>query len=166
MSNYLLSNNYIDTSCQKAGVSGFSGCVEHSAMVWEQIQTAKCRKLDLHVVWLDLANAYDALPHQLIAFALNVFHVPTCIKNMVPAYFNNFYVTYPTQKVMTGWQQLEKGIAMGCSISPILFTAAFEGILIGARQMGRGVRIESGQHCPAMRSFTDDVTLLLQTAAC
>ena len=166
MTSYLLANNYIDTSCQKAGVPGFPGCVEHSAMIWEQIQTAKRRKLDLHVVWLDLANAYGSVPHQLITFALNFFHIPTCIKNLVSAYFNNFYAFYTTQEITTSWQQLQKGIAMGCSISPILFTAAFEVILIGARQMVRGVRSESGQRLPALRSYMDDVTSLLQTAAC
>lgn len=80
MTSYLLANNYIDTSCQKAGIPGFPGCVEHSAMIWEQIQTAKRSKSDLHVVWLDLANAYGSVPHQLINFALNFFHIPSCLK--------------------------------------------------------------------------------------
>lgn len=83
MTNYLLANNYIDTSCQKAGVPGFPGCVEHSAMIWEQIQTAKCKKTDLHVVWLDLENAYGSVPHQLISFALNFLHIPSQIQSIV-----------------------------------------------------------------------------------
>ncbi|KAJ8393294.1 hypothetical protein AAFF_G00061950 [Aldrovandia affinis] len=41
MTTYLMENNYIDTSCQKAGVPGFPGCVEHASMIWEQIQTTK-----------------------------------------------------------------------------------------------------------------------------
>lgn len=41
LTSYLTSNGYIDTSCQKAGVPGFPGCVEHSAAIREQIQTAK-----------------------------------------------------------------------------------------------------------------------------
>ncbi|KAK0133620.1 LINE-1 retrotransposable element ORF2 protein [Merluccius polli] len=57
LTNYLTSNGYIDTSCQKAGVPGFPGCVEHSAVIWEQIQKAKRERGDPHVVWLDLANA-------------------------------------------------------------------------------------------------------------
>ncbi|KAJ8352221.1 hypothetical protein SKAU_G00236970 [Synaphobranchus kaupii] len=54
MTSYLMENAYIDTSCQKAGVPG---CVEHSTIIWKQIQKAKLEKSDLHVVWLDLANA-------------------------------------------------------------------------------------------------------------
>lgn len=56
MTNYLLLNKYVNTSCQKVGVPRFSGCVEHSAMIWEQIQSMKHSKVDLHVVWLDLAH--------------------------------------------------------------------------------------------------------------
>ncbi len=67
---------------------------------------------------------------------------------------------------MTGWQQLEVGIAMGCSISPILFVAAFEIILIGARQMSRGLRSPSGGRLSALRGHMDDVTTILQTAPC
>ncbi|KAJ8382372.1 hypothetical protein SKAU_G00031500 [Synaphobranchus kaupii] len=62
--------------------------------------------------------------------------------------------------------KLDKGIEMGYSISPILFTAAFEIILIGGRPMVRGVRSQSDQRLPALRSYMDDVTTVLQTAAC
>lgn len=79
---------YIDTSCQKAGVPGFPGSVEHSAMIWDQNQTAKRNKSDFHVVWLDLANAYGSVPHQLIRFALNFFHIPPCIQSLITNYFD------------------------------------------------------------------------------
>lgn len=144
LTNYLLSNCYIDTSCQKAGVPGFPGCVEHSTMIWEQIQTAKREKQDLHVVWLDLENAYGSIPHQLITFALEFFHIPPSIRNLISNYFNSFTFCYATQEATSGWHHLEKRIAMGCSVSTILFTAAFEIILIGGRQMVRGVKGPSG----------------------
>lgn len=139
MTSYLLENGYIDTNCQKAGVPGFPGCVEHSTMIWDQIQKAKREKTDLHVVWLDLANAYGSVPHQLINYAMEFFHTPSCIKNIVASYFNDLQMCFSLQDFTTGWQRLEVGIAMGCAISPILFVAAFEVILIGARQMVGGM---------------------------
>ncbi|KAJ8350643.1 hypothetical protein SKAU_G00257730 [Synaphobranchus kaupii] len=166
LTSYLTSNSYIDTSCQKAGVPGFPGCVEHSAVIWEQIQRARREKSDLHVVWLDLANAYGSVPHQLINFALEFFHTPNCIKDLVAKYFADLQMCCAHQDFTTGWQQLEVGIAMGCSISPILFIAAFEIILIGARKMAGGVKMPSGQRLPPLRGFMDDVTTILQTAAC
>lgn len=76
MTNYLTSNGYIDTSCQKAGVPGFPGYVEHSAVIWEQIQRARRERSYLHVMWLVLANAYGSVPNQLINFALDFFLHP------------------------------------------------------------------------------------------
>lgn len=166
LTTYLTSNRYIDTSCQKAGVPGFSGCVEHSAVIWEQIQRAKREKSDLHVVWLDLANAYGSIPHQLIDFALDFFYIPVCIRALIAKYFADLKTCCIHQDFTTGWQQLEVGIAMGCSISPILFVAAFEIILIGARKMVGGVKLPSGQRLPPVRGYMDDLTTILQTAAC
>ncbi len=140
--------------------------MKHSSMIWNQIKTAKHEKSDLHIVWLDLENAYGSVPHQLITFALEFFHIPTCIQSLVSNYFSSFQVCYTTQEAATGWHQLEKGIAMGCSISLILFTAAFKVILIGGRQMVRGVRSQSGQRLTALWSYMDNVASLLQTVHC
>ncbi|KAL2104213.1 hypothetical protein ACEWY4_001081 [Coilia grayii] len=166
VTSYLVSNGYIDTSCQKAGVPGFPGCVEHSAVIWEQIQRAKRERSDLHVVWLDLANAYGSVPHSLIDYALEFFYIPVCIRAMVSRYFADLQMCCTHQNFTTSWQRQEVGIAMGCSISPILFVAAFEVILIGARKMAGGVKLPSGQRLPPVRGYMDDITTILQTAAC
>lgn len=104
-------------------------------------------------------NAYGSVPHQLVSFALDLFHVPPSIRSLINGYFDNFHICSTSTDISTGWHRLEKGKAMGCSIFPILFTEAFEIILIGGRQMVRGVRSQSGQQLPAIRSYMD-VTLL------
>ena len=58
LTKFLISNGYVDTSIQKGGVPGVHGCLEHSSMIWEAIQRAKANRLNLHVIWLDLGNAY------------------------------------------------------------------------------------------------------------
>ena len=58
MTTFLMSNHYINTSVQKAGIPGFTGCLEHSQMIWNSILSARRDKTELHVIWLDLANAY------------------------------------------------------------------------------------------------------------
>uniref|UniRef100_A0A3B4XDA6 Reverse transcriptase domain-containing protein n=1 Tax=Seriola lalandi dorsalis TaxID=1841481 RepID=A0A3B4XDA6_SERLL len=165
MTNFLMANEYIDTSCQKVGIPGFPGCIEHSSIIWEQIQQAKRERQDLHVVWLDLANAYGSVPHKLIDFALDFFYVPMCVRNIIARYFDNLHMCF-LEGCTTGWQQLERGIAIGCAISPILFVTAFEVILRGARQVVGGIRLPSGERLPPLRSYMDDVTTILQTAPC
>ncbi len=113
-----------------------------------------------------LANAYGSVPHLLIAYTLELFYIPDNIKTLIMNYFQDMYMCFALKKVTTGWQQLEVGIAMGCSISPILFVAAFEVILIGARQVVDGVQLPAGQRLPPLRSYLDDITCLLRTAPC
>lgn len=93
----------------KASVEIDERCLEN--------QTAKSSKSDLHVVWPDLTNAYGPVPHHLITFALNFFHIPCCIQNLIANYFNNFYFCYTTHEVSTGWHQLdsERLFHLSCS---------------------------------------------------
>ena len=76
MTSYMTENSYVDTSVQKGGVPGFSGCVEHTSVISQLIQEAKVNKKDLTVVWLDLANAYGTIPHTLIEESLKHYHIP------------------------------------------------------------------------------------------
>ena len=43
---YLKVDSLIDISVQKAGIPGFSGCLEHSSMIWHQIQAARTEGRD------------------------------------------------------------------------------------------------------------------------
>ncbi|GFN88311.1 reverse transcriptase [Plakobranchus ocellatus] len=38
LTKYLTENGYINTSVQKGGIPGVSGCLEHATMIWEAIQ--------------------------------------------------------------------------------------------------------------------------------
>lgn len=117
-------------------------------MIWDQIQKAKRTKTDLHVIWLDVTTAYGSVPHQLVNYAMKYFHMPTCVKNLVTQYFSVLQMSWSLQDFTTGWQRLEVGIAMGSAISPILFVAAFEIILIGARQMVGAIKRPTGKRLP------------------
>ena len=123
---FLLQNGYINTSVQKAGIPGFPGCVEHCAMIWHTIQEAKVNNNNLSVVWLDLANAYGSVPHKLIKFSLDFFHVPRKLKSFLMDYYASFQMRFSAGDYLTQWQKLEVGIPMGCTISPILFAMAME----------------------------------------
>ena len=163
LTQFLMANKYIDTSIQKAGVPGFPGCLEHCQMIWKAIRDAKETKKDMQVVWLDLANAYGAVPHDLIYKALDFFHVPEDIKEVLSKYFGSAQMRFTTQQYTTDWQNLEIGIMMGCVISPLLFVMCMELILRGARDTAQGEELGNGTVLPPMRAFMDDITTLVRT---
>ena len=149
----MINNGYVNTSIQKAGVVGFPGCIEHTTMLWDQIKTAKNNKTELHVIWLDLENAYGSVRHQLLEKAMEFFWIPEDIKNLISTYFKRTYVRCSNNKYSTKWQKLNIGIMIGCVISPLLFVLVMKMIL-------RSADVNTNQITgPSMKAFMDDVTL-------
>ncbi len=161
MTSFLSNNHYIDTSCQKAGLSGFPGCIEHTSVIWEQIQRSKREKSERHIVWLDLANAYGSVPHKLVEVALEFFHVPACVITIIAKYFNNLRMCFSLHGHMTGWQQM--------SVLP--WAAQYP--LSCLWQLLKSSSSEQDRwpegwdlHQEEVRGYMDDVTTILQTAPC
>ena len=98
-------------------------------MLWDQIKTAKNNKTELHVIWLDLENAYGSVRHQLLEKVMEFFWIPVDIKNLISTYFKRTYVRFSKNKYSTNWQKLNICIMMGCVISPPLFVLVMEMIL-------------------------------------
>ena len=87
MTNFLMSNHYINKSVQKAGIPGFPGCLEYSQMIWNSILSARRDKTELHVIWLDLANAYGSVPHHFFNFRRKVGEI-------IMKYFNSAFMKF------------------------------------------------------------------------
>jgi hypothetical protein len=69
---FMVRNNYISKSVQKGFLTGVSGCLEHSFALMEALKEAKSSHRQIVVTWLDLANAYGSVRHNLIQFALKL----------------------------------------------------------------------------------------------
>ena len=79
---------------------------------------------DLDIVWLDQANAYGSIPHEMTQVSLQTYHVSLNIREMLKTYFNGVLRRFSTKEYTTSWIDLGIGIAMGCAISLILFVLA------------------------------------------
>ncbi|GFS13704.1 reverse transcriptase [Elysia marginata] len=95
-------------------------------MIWVAIQTTKSKKLNLDVVWLDVANEYGSVPHEMIHLALRIYHVPEDIQMMLDDFFSGFRMSFSAGDYTTNWINQEVGIATRCTISPILLVMAWK----------------------------------------
>ncbi|KAJ8010150.1 hypothetical protein DPEC_G00071990 [Dallia pectoralis] len=135
-------------------------------MIWHQIQAAKKEKRDIHVIFLDLANAFGSVPHNLLWESFSFFHVPSIVTNLVKAYFKDLQLCFTTADFTTSWQCLEVGIMAGCTISSLAFTMAMEVIIRASRWVVGGEKTKNGICLPPIRAYMDDMTTLTTTAAC
>lgn len=158
-----MDNGFIDTSVQKAGIPGFPGCLEHAQMIWNSIRTAKQDKRELHVVWIDLANACGSVTHDLIYRSLGFFYIPGKIKVLLQKYFDSADMRFTTQRYTINWQTMKVGIMMGCGISPLLFIMCMEMLLRGAKDATEGEMVDGSIVPPPMKAFMDDVTTLVES---
>ena len=162
---YLITDNkYINTDLQKGSIKSMSGCWEHTAMSWSALQDARQRKRSLVLLWLDLANAYGSVPHQLIFFALRRYHVPAEWIRLVELYYGGQWGRLTVDEIVSEWELFERGIFAGCTLSVILFLAAIN-VIIEYVSMGRLPRyqLSGGLTLPLIRGFMDDLALALKS---
>ncbi|GFR76084.1 reverse transcriptase [Elysia marginata] len=94
-------------------------------MIWEAIQRAMSEKLNLDVVWLDLASAYGSVPHEMIQLAFRMYHVPEDIQVILGDYFSGFRMSFSPSYNITNWINLVppglSDVAMYCRKAKLKF---------------------------------------------
>ena len=160
---FVIENNYIDTSIQKGGVPGMSGCLEHTAVLSQLIREAKKEKKNLVVTWLDIANAYGSIPHETIFKALREAHVPEDVVNLIENYYQDVKIRFTTQNFVTGWQKVEKGIITGCTLSVVLFSLVMTYVMLSVKRETKGPKLSSGHYQVNSRLLMDDITTTTET---
>ena len=150
---FVLTNKFITTSIQKAGIPGFLGCIEHALLLRDQIKAARHNKsAKLHVIWLDLENAYGSVRHPLIEKATDFFWIPEDIRKLLSGYYKCTYMKFSNPKYSTNWQKLNIGIMMRCVISSLIFVLVMEMLLRSTEDT------TSKKTVPSMKAFMDDMT--------
>jgi len=126
---FMLKNNYISREIQKGFLAGMPGCIEHTFTLLEALRDAKDSHRQIIITWLDLANAYGSVRHNLIQFALNWFHVPKLIQELIFDYYEKLCAKIFTNNWSTGFFLFDIGLFQGCVLSTILFDCVFQLLL-------------------------------------
>ena len=96
---FMIQNCYITRDIQKGFVFGVPGCLEHTFTLMEALKEAKEHQRQIVISWLDLANAYGSVRHNLIQFALNWYYVPLIIQELIFDYYEKLCAMVITK----GW---------------------------------------------------------------
>ena len=78
--------------------TGVPGCIEHTFTFIEALKEANAHTRQIVITWIDLANAYGSVRHNLIQFALNWFHVPLPIQELIFNYYEKLCAMVKTKK--------------------------------------------------------------------
>ena len=126
---YMVENDYIDKTTQKAYIQGINGCIEHVTLIHEIIQHAKYNGDTTHITWFDLEDAFGSISHDLIPYVMSYYHVPLQIIH----YITNLYTKLTGKVVTPNWKsntfQFLKGVFQGDVFSGPIFLLVFNPII-------------------------------------
>ena len=160
----MVKNKYIKTQIQKGFLFGVPGCVEHSFALMEALRRVKADKRAMVISWIDLANAYGSVKHNLIQFVLNWYHVPEHIQGLIFDYYENLCAQITSKEWVTAFFSFDIGLFQGCVLSTILFDCVFNLLLdfLAPLEGDHAVKIE-GQITSFVKAYADDLQLSTNT---
>jgi hypothetical protein len=98
-------------------------------MLFEAMKEAKEEQRQIVISWIDLANAYGSVRHNLIQFALDWYHVPKPIQALVFNYYDKLMAKVVTKEWTSDFFLFDIGLFQGCVLSTILFLCVFQLLL-------------------------------------
>ena len=160
LTKYMTKNMYLKPPTQKGFLPYISGCVEHTQALSEILLDARRRKKNIVVCWLDLANAYGSISHNLVQFAAEWYHIPETIREIIYLYYDNLSVSVSLENWTSPPIQYERGLFQGCPLSVVLFLMVFQ-LALDALEIhsSAGYRL-NGTLTSNQRAYADDLTLI------
>ena len=119
---FMVANNYLDSSVQKAFLPGIPGCLEQHQKLLLMIADAHKKHRSLSVCWLDIANAYGSVHHQLITYCLQHYHAPSIFLNIVSNIYSDLSATITGPTWSTTSVPLRTGVYQGDPLSVAIIT--------------------------------------------
>ena len=126
---FMIMNNYLDPSAQKAYIQGINGCVEHVQVVQEVIQHSKANNRTAYITWFDLVDAFGSLSHMLIPHVFRHYHIPEKIISYIQHIYSRLKGKVVTKQWKTDLFEFLKGTFQGDPFSGTAFLVAFNPLI-------------------------------------
>ena len=158
---FMTGNGYLDTTTQKAFVEGVPGCTEHQFKLWQAIQDARRSQKNITICWLDLANAFGSVHHNLISYALWHYHLPAHFIRAIQSMYTGLSAVISTKQWETRPIHLGKGLFQGDPLSAAIFDVVVNLYIdtIKAECSHMGYRFSTSHHQMSTLQYADDTCL-------
>ncbi|XP_037084745.1 uncharacterized protein LOC119105383 [Pollicipes pollicipes] len=142
-------------SCQQKGFRSYDGVLEHNFILQSAI-TAQRRQPggQLHVCFIDLANAFGSLPHRYLWSGLARLGLPGEVLFTLEDLYDGSTTMYTTAQGTSEPAPVTRGVRHDCPLSGILFNLGMEPLVRALDAVDRVTTL----------AFADDLTLRCRDA--
>jgi len=140
--------------CQK-GFLPADGAFEHVHTLNRELEKARTGRSDKCVAWLDVSNAFGAIPHAALEAAIENCGAGEGLLRIVRDIYDGATSTVSVAEGRTPDIQVQSGIRQGCPLSGLLFIMAIDPVVAGLQGQASDHRV---------LAFADDLCLLAGNA--
>ena len=159
---HMVNNHFLNTATQKAFINGVPGCSEHHLKLLSILQEARRRRKSLCICWLDLANAFGSVHHDLITFVLAHYHAPPELIQLVTNIYDGLTAIVSTKSWTMSLIHLQLGVYQGDPLSAIIFNTVMNTLVdsITQRYSQLGYSLNSIHSRINLLQYADDTSLI------
>ena len=158
---FMVSNGYLNTSIQKAFVNGIPSCSEHHLKLLAMIEEARRKHKSISICWLDIANAYRSVHHDLIWFSLQHYHAPDHFTDTITNLYTDLTGIVRTKQWTTAAFHLGIGVFQGDPLSVSIFNMVMNTLVDTlSEHRNFGYTLSQSSHTCNHLQYADDNCLI------
>ena len=147
---------------QKA-VGHSDGCAEHNYLLTALTEKSKRCQTDLHICWLDLADAFGSVPHDVIWLTLDKMGLNPETLAVIQKLYEGSESIYQCQDTFSEPIKILQGVKQDCPLSMTIFCLAIDFLISGSSATQDIPKIQ--EKPVSILAYADDLVLLANTRA-
>lgn len=148
----------VRTDDRQLGFKPLNGCSLNIQWLQQLLKHARLHKKDLYICLIDVAKAFDSVPHSAILNALDRTKVPATIINIIRDQYKDSTTTIVYKDLCSRRIPIKQGVKQGDPLSPLLFNLVIDE-LMGKIGDQYGYSID-GIGSTNIKCFADDICLV------